>query len=184
MQQKVKSPRPYSAAGGGAPSSVVLTSVGAILLFFGSGPFSLDSSFSLSLFFDSFASSLSDSLSRRGRGLMPLTELAALWLPPCVPGIGVCGGVHIGTCPTGPELVAATPGTALTDGVCCCSATLGSGPGANEDCVATEEADMDRAGLAGRAGANEEGDAGKADPELEGLTPEDPVVVGVGVGVE
>lgn len=28
---------------------------------------------------------------------------------------------------------------------------------------------MERAGLAGRTGANEDGDAGKAEPELDGL---------------
>lgn len=99
----------------------------------------------------------------------------------------MCGGVHIGICPTGPELAAATPGTALIDGVCWLRATFGSGPGANEDCVATDEADMERAGLAGRAGANEDGEAGKAEPEpeLEGFgTGGAEAWVGVGVGVD
>lgn len=86
------SPCPCSCScstGGTAPPSVVLTNVGAILLFFEAGPFS---SLSLSLFFfDDFSlaaaagaagsPSFSDSLSRRplpGGGLIPLTELAAL----------------------------------------------------------------------------------------------------------
>lgn len=164
--------------------------MGAILLLFVSGPFSSLSLLSL-FFFDSLgASSFSDSLSRLPLSIVltPLTELAALCVPPppCVPGIGVCGGVHMGIPPTGAEFAAATPGTAPIEGVCWLSVTFGSGPGAKEPCVATDEADMERAGLAGRTGANEEGEAGKAGPpEFECLAFVGPeACVGVGVGVD
>jgi hypothetical protein len=61
---------------------------------------------------------------------MPVTELLALWLPPC-PCAGVRGGVHIGT---GPEFAAAKLGT--------------------------EDTELLRVGLPGLAGTNELGEAG------------------------
>lgn len=89
----------------------------------------------------------------------------------------------MGTEPEG--FAAATPGTALMEGVWLLSATLGSGPGANDDCVATEEHDIERAGLAGRAGANGAGDAGNVVPVCEGCLAMGTVAcVGVGVGVD
>ncbi len=98
--------------------------VGAIRRFFGS------------------ASSLSDSLVSRLPSTLPLTELGALIPPP----IGVCGGVVHDRGPK--ELVAATLGTLPSVGVgllvmippelCMC-----------EDCVATEDAELDRVGLGG-----------------------------------
>lgn len=73
------------------------------------------------------------------------------------------------------------------EGVWLLSATLGSGPGANDDWVVIEEQDMDRAGLAGRAGAKDDGEAGNAVPDCEGCLAMGVgtlVCVGVGVGVD
>lgn len=81
---------------------------------------------------------------------------------------------------TGADWAAATLGTAWTVGTgppgtllsfevawawLCCetkdTAAAGVAPGTKDDCVATELADMLRAGEAGRAGANDAGEAGR-----------------------
>lgn len=69
------------------------------------------------------------------------------------------GGVHVGMPLTAPEFAAATLGTLPIDGIGLFVA-FGSGGMANEE---AEDADIDLAGLAGRAGANDEGDAGKVE---------------------
>ena len=76
--------------------------------------------------------------------VLPLTELAAL-----VVGPGVIGGVESGKGGT-EELVAATLGTFPSVGV----GFVAMSPTAvcaKDDCVATEEAELDLLGLAGRA---------------------------------
>ena len=88
------------------------------------------------------ASSLSDSLVSRFPRTLPLTELGALIPPP----IGVCGGVVQGSVPN--ELLAATLGTLPSVGV----GLLVMMPpelGKCDDCVATDDAELDRVGLGG-----------------------------------
>ena len=62
---------------------------------------------------------------------------------------------------TGPEFAAATPPTVLIEGVACMR-TFASpvADGCTKD-DPTDETDIDRAGLAGLAGANVDGEAGK-----------------------
>jgi hypothetical protein len=84
---------------------------------------------------------------------MPLTELLALWLPPC-PWAGVSGGVHIGT---GAELAAAKLGTEDMAGVGAFKELGSPALGANEAMLDTE---LLRVGLPGLAGTNELGEAG------------------------
>ena len=170
-----------------------VTGVGAIRLFFVCLPSSTSGTACKSLFFlgETF-SSRSDSLSRRGRPdapARPLTELLALWV--LWPWAGVRGGVNIGTPPTGPELVAARPGTADIDGVGAFMTPMSPAPGANDDAVAMLETELLRVGLPGLAGTNELGDAGKPAEGclvIGGAVAVAAVgmleVVGVGVGVE
>lgn len=77
------------------------------------------------------------------------------------PAIGVSGGVHSGNCPgTWPDWAADIPPTLPIVGVGFII-TLESGfAGWKKEAI--EEVDMDLAGLAGRAGAKVEGDAGNS----------------------
>src|ERR1700761_1627351 len=99
--------------------------------------------------------------------------------------MGVSGGVQRGTLPgTGPELAAATPPTVLIDGVACMS-TLAS-PVA-EGCTkedATEETDIERAGLAGLAGVNVDGEAGNPPSESFLVIGGALALTGVALGVD
>lgn len=88
------------------------------------------------------ASSFSDSLVSRLPSMLPLTELAAL----APPAMGVCGGVVHGKAPN--ELVAATLGTLPKVGVGLLVITPPE-PCACDDCVAIEDAELDRVGLGG-----------------------------------
>ena len=98
------------------------------------------------------------------------------------------GGVHIGT---GPELAAARLGTDDIAGV---GAFIGPGsptPGANDDAVAMLDTELLLAGLPGRAGTNELGEAGKPAEGCRCIAGGFSIVwigmlvpVGVGVGVE
>lgn len=143
----------------------VLTRVGAILLLF--------CVVVLSSFSDSLAA-LASLLPR----ILPLTELVALWV---YPDMGVCGGVVVGK-PTEAELVAATLGTLPNVGVglvmmiplavCNC-----------EDCVAMDEAELDRVGLGGRPTGMRDGEGANPDDEACLIDDEAVTVVGVGTGV-
>jgi hypothetical protein len=83
----------------------------------------------------------------------PVTELLALWLPPC-PCAGVSGGVHIGT---GPEFAAAKLGTEDIAGVGAFREFGSPALGAKDAMLDTE---LLRVGLPGLAGTNELGEAG------------------------
>jgi hypothetical protein len=84
---------------------------------------------------------------------MPVTELLALWLPPC-PCAGVRGGVHIGT---GPEFAAARLGTDDIAGVGAFREFGSPALGAKDAMLDTE---LLRVGLPDLAGTNELGEAG------------------------
>lgn len=97
----------------------------------------------------------------------------------------------MGTPPTGPEFVAARPGTADMEGVGAFMTPISPAPVANDDAVAMLETELLRVGLPGLAGMNELGEAGK--PAEGCLVMAGAVavavvgmleVVGVGVGVE
>ena len=97
----------------------------------------------------------------------------------------------MGTPPTGPEFVAARPGTADMEGVGAFITPMSPAPGANDEAVAILETELLRVGLPGLAGMNELGEAGN--PAEGCLVMAGAVavavlgmleVVGVGVGVE
>ena len=97
-------------------------------------------------FGSSLLPSLSDSLAR-----FPKTLVPAVVVPFCGgPEIGVCGGVVIGSVGGCAEFVAVTDGTVPRVGVGLFTTTAGAG--CVESCVATEQAELDRAGLAGGMG--------------------------------
>jgi hypothetical protein len=101
----------------------------------------------------------------------------------------VSGGVHIGTCPTGPELAAPKLGSDPMLGVGALK-TLGSlAVGANDDAVAMLDTELLLVGLPGLAGTKELGEAGKAaggcfTGAVAVMAADMLDVVGVGVGVE
>lgn len=102
------------------------------------------------LFGSSLQSSLSDSLaglaSRFPRTLEPVVVG-----PFCgAAEVGVCGGVVSGSVGSCAECAAVTDGTVPSVGVGLF--TTPAGAGCVEGCVATEQAELDRAGLAGGAG--------------------------------
>lgn len=118
---------------------------------------------------------------------IPLTELLALWLPPC-PCAGVSGGVHMGT---GPEFAAARLGTEDIAGVGAFILPGSPAPGANDEAVAMLETELLLVGLPGLAGMNELGEAGNPaegcrciGAAVAAVDPDILPVVGVGVGVE
>lgn len=173
------------------------TFVGANLLFFESFFSSAPASVGASLFRVSPPSMLgcgSFSDSRLGcRPPKPLTELLALcvrWpltepLLPSAP-IGVSGGVHKGRFPgIGPDCAAAILLTELIDGVACISTFEST---SREGCTndeATDDTDIERAGLAGLAGVNVDGEAGKLPSEGFLVTNGGAVVfTGVAFGVD
>ena len=81
--------------------------------------------------------------SRLPRALTPLTELVVLMFP----DMGVCGGVVIGTPPAMLELAADRLGTLPMDGVGLLTTMVGGGVWASDDCVATDEMELDLDGL-------------------------------------
>lgn len=124
----------------GAESVLAETSVGAIRRFFGcwagaaSGPL-----------LSSFSDSLAVLMSR-----LPRTVPVSVLVPPCELGIGrgVCGGVVRGSDEGCAECAAVTDGTDPRVGV----GLFTTAPACwFDDCVATEQAELDRAGLAGGA---------------------------------
>lgn len=97
----------------------------------------------------------------------------------------------MGTPPTGPEFVAARPGTADMEGVGAFMTPISPAPVANDDAVAMLETELLLVGLPGLAGMNELGEAGKPAEGclvIAGAVAVAVVgileVVGVGVGVE
>ena len=113
----------------------------------GQGPVEGGSSFwirvgAILLFFGIAVSSFSDSLVSLFPSTLPLTEPGLL----TTPAMGVCGGVVHGR-PLNDRFVAATLGTALRVGVGLFTT--------RDDCVAIEDAELDRVGLGGGRGAGE-----------------------------
>lgn len=101
--------------------------------------------------------------------MLPLTELGLL----TTPDIGVCGGVVHGR-PLKDGLVAATLGTLPRVGVGLFTI--------REDCVAIDDAELDRVGLGGGRGA---GDAEAAKTGVLNLSKEGAnAVVGLGCAVD
>ena len=126
------------------------TSVGAILLFFGT-----------------VASSFSDSLVSLFPSTLPVTELGLLLT---IPDIGVCGGVvHVKLLKAG--FVAATLGTLPRVGVGLLIIC--------DDCVATDDVELDLVGLGGGNGA---GDAEGAKIGVLCLSKDTGAEAAVGVG--
>lgn len=119
----------------------VETSVGATLRFFGCWV-GVDSGALLSSFSDSLAVRVSR---------FPSTLLVVLVLNPAWVGVGrgVCGGVVSGSADGCAECVAVTNGTQPRVGV----GLLTTAPVCWVDCVAIEEVELERAGLAGGAWA-------------------------------
>jgi hypothetical protein len=151
------------------PCTSALTKVGATLRFL-AGACSILSSFS-----DSLAA-----VSLLPSTLAPLTELARLAE---VADIGVCGGVVIRVDPTAAELVAVTLGTLPSVGVGLLVIVMPGGSGwcPKESCVATEDAEEVRVGLAGRI----DDAVGVAEGVMESLLRAGAVDdVGVGAGVD
>lgn len=141
------------AFGAGGPS--FLTNVGATLLFFGTV----------------VCSSLSDSLVSRFPSTLPLTELGRLLIIPD----GVCGGVVHGR-PLKDGFVAATLGTLPSIGVGLLLTIW-------DDCVATDEVELDLVGLGGGKGLGEaEGASTGVDCFSKDGGAEAAVGVGIGVG--
>ena len=102
------------------------------------------------VFGSSLPSSLSDSLAGLASRL-PSTLAPAVVDPFCgAPEIGVCGGVVSGSVGGCAECVAVTDGTVPSVGVGLF--TTPAGVGCVEGCVATEQAEFDRAGLTGGTG--------------------------------
>lgn len=91
----------------------------------------------------SFSDSLTGLASRLPRTLLPDPFCGA-------PEMGVCGGVVSGSVGGCAEWVAVTDGTVPSVGVGLF--TTPAGVGCVEGCVATEQVELDRAGLAGGAG--------------------------------
>jgi hypothetical protein len=114
-------------------------------------------------------------VSRLPKTLCPLTELAAL--------AGVCGGVVKGIPPTNPDIAAPKLGTFPKVGVGLLI-TLGPGVGAKEDCVATDEVELDLVGLEGRTIGTGDGDGGTPDERDRTWSAGAVAEVGVGTGVE